>query len=361
MKRFLLNLTVFICAALFVVGLAACEGKHNWSTEWSSNDSNHWHDCTDENCKKRQDITPHDWQLEFADVPAACLDPGWGQYKCSVCGRTKEDVIPAAGHDWQVKDSDVQFQPTCITPGRGTMFCSRCGIEEKNRTIPATGVHPYDTKWTSDARGHYHVCTTKGCGAIDEIIPHVEGGERTIQEPSTSEINYNDRLIQTYCKTCEYILGETTRPSQNIPISFRPVIKDSNHEEVYIDSSNNVYLNIPKNYNSVKYEFSFTDGINVDGDPVEVIRPINDSNVAVGKFYDGVHFYEITDDGKEHELQWLYIKKPMYYEYRYLAVTRYNENGALTEEVKPLRKLLLRFEANGRVGGEVILTLHINA
>lgn len=60
------------------VGLTACNSgggnnkpAHHWSTEWSKDDVNHWHECTDDNCNFIYQIAPHD----FTNGDCVCGQP----------------------------------------------------------------------------------------------------------------------------------------------------------------------------------------------------------------------------------------------------------------------------------------------
>lgn len=48
---------------LAIVMLAACDKdeKHNFSEEWSNNETYHWHACTDKDCEKTEDKAEHSW------------------------------------------------------------------------------------------------------------------------------------------------------------------------------------------------------------------------------------------------------------------------------------------------------------
>ena len=60
------------------VGLTACNygngndgPAHHWATEWSKDDVNHWHECTDDNCDLIYQVAPHD----FTNGDCVCGQP----------------------------------------------------------------------------------------------------------------------------------------------------------------------------------------------------------------------------------------------------------------------------------------------
>ena len=56
---------------------------------------------------------------------ATCTTDGHTTVKCTICGYTKVDVIPALGHDEQV----VEVESTCKVAGSTTTTCSRCSYK----------------------------------------------------------------------------------------------------------------------------------------------------------------------------------------------------------------------------------------
>lgn len=48
---------------LTIALLTACDkgGNHNFSEEWSSNETHHWHACADKGCKETKDKAEHSW------------------------------------------------------------------------------------------------------------------------------------------------------------------------------------------------------------------------------------------------------------------------------------------------------------
>ena len=54
----------------------------------------------------------HDWQASDGTLPT-CTRPGSASYVCSKCQQTKSEVIPALGHNWQVKQTvTTQYDDT---------------------------------------------------------------------------------------------------------------------------------------------------------------------------------------------------------------------------------------------------------
>ena len=114
---------------------AAPGHTHTYGTEWKSDDTNHWKECTDTDCPNPADSvkdkaahTLSDWIIDTAATDTA---NGAKHKECTVCHKVLETA-----------------------------------------TIPATGsshTHAYGTEWKSDADNHWHECD---CGDKADIAAH---------------------------------------------------------------------------------------------------------------------------------------------------------------------------------------------
>ena len=91
-------------------------------------------------------VTPpcdHDWQASDGTLPT-CTRPGSASYVCSKCQHTKSEVIPALGHNWQVKQTvTTQYdeEGNLVQQGYTIFECSTCHEQYKSPdgTIPPGG------------------------------------------------------------------------------------------------------------------------------------------------------------------------------------------------------------------------------
>ena len=68
---------------------------HSYGTAWLSDDTNHWHECTE--CKTKTDVTAHTY-VWVIDKEATATEAGLKHEECTVCGHEKASVeIPATG------------------------------------------------------------------------------------------------------------------------------------------------------------------------------------------------------------------------------------------------------------------------
>ena len=106
-------------ALMFVLSLSvltACnKNKHEFSSEWKFDETNHWHECTTKKHTDTSEILPHEF--------------------------TWTEKTPAGVHTDKVEKG----------------ICE-CGYETE-RTISDTATHTYGAEWKKDATGHWHEST----------------------------------------------------------------------------------------------------------------------------------------------------------------------------------------------------------
>ena len=174
---------------------------HDQSSEWQSNDVQHWQVCScgavfyraDHNggtatctekavcavCGIAYGTAPgHD----FSDDWAHNADEHWNP--CSRCKAKKNE----APHVWD--NGKVTKQPTCTTEGEKTYTCTGCKAT-KTESINATG-HSWKSEWTSDAMQHWHDCANETCDVADNsgkdgYAEHI-GGTATCTEKAVCEV-----------------------------------------------------------------------------------------------------------------------------------------------------------------------------
>lgn len=119
---------------------------HQWATEWTSDDTHHWHECTAEGCtltagtanSEKGGYKEHDWTAANCTTAKAC----------SICGKTEGSAL---GHDWA--------DATCTAP----KTCKRTGC---TATDGSPLGHDWDTVWTIGDDQHWHKCNRTGCTVI---------------------------------------------------------------------------------------------------------------------------------------------------------------------------------------------------
>ena len=196
---------------------------HTYSTEWSTDNANHWHECTcgdkkdvaahvdannDHNCdvcgKKMSDHTGGTATCKekatcticgqkYGDLAAHNYKTTWSTdstnhwHECSVCG-DKKDV---AAHKDANKDHNCDvcgWKTSDHTGGTATCkekaTCTICG--QKYGELAA---HNYKTEWSKDKNKHWHECSV--CGNKKDEAAHTPGAAATETKPQVCTVcNY---------------------------------------------------------------------------------------------------------------------------------------------------------------------------
>ena len=136
------------CTAKAVCEMCGSEygglGDHDYKTEWSSDSTEHWHDC--KCCDSRSDTGSH------SDINK--------DHVCDVCGRTISDHVDAnndhvCDYCGRTVSDHTGGTATCIERA----VCGYCG-----QPYGSLKDHAYKSEWSADKSEHWHecaVCETK--------------------------------------------------------------------------------------------------------------------------------------------------------------------------------------------------------
>lgn len=134
----------------------------------------------------------HSWDAGTVTKAPTCVEAGTKTFSCGVCGASKTESVPPAGHtygSWQRRDDSshsrsctvcggeetgthrwddgqVTTPATCLAQGEKTYLCADCG-DAKKETLPVSD-HAY-AQWYVDEKNHSRTCGV--CGKA-ESGPH---------------------------------------------------------------------------------------------------------------------------------------------------------------------------------------------
>lgn len=196
------------------VDLVVC--KHNESSVWSVDASNHWHECSI--CKAKIGVTAHVYDKEivaegYKASDATCTS-GATYYKSCICGMKGTETFEFGDKnpdnhtgtlgDWQSDSSQHWKEYSCCsvrvntakhTPGpaateEAPQTCTECGYE----LAPKLGHKHVWGAWTSNGDGtHSRTCTKDSSHTETNSC---SGGKATCQSPATCSIcsqTYGDK------------------------------------------------------------------------------------------------------------------------------------------------------------------------
>ena len=202
--------------------------KHSYGTEWKSDNSNHWHECS---CGEKSETAAHTWDSGTVTVQPTTDKEGEKTFTCTVCGKTKTETLgklpPSHKHsygtEWKSDNSNhwhecscgeksgtaahtwdsgtVTVQPTTDKEGEKTFTCTVCGRTrtETLEKLPPSHTHNYGSEWKSDSTSHWHECS---CGDKSDSAAHTEDSGTVTKPPTKTE-----KGVRTYkCSVCGYVM-----------------------------------------------------------------------------------------------------------------------------------------------------------
>ena len=165
-----------------VISETVSEHQHIWSSEWTHDTEHHWHECTADGCTvtgnaNKDGYAEHTWDEGTVTTAATETKNGEKTFKCTLCGATKTEIIPALGH----RHSAVFVAgtaATCTQPGtKEHWHCEGCGQNFSDEgcqnvldsvTIPAEGHslnHVDRVEPTTEAYGNIEYWICSKCGS----------------------------------------------------------------------------------------------------------------------------------------------------------------------------------------------------
>ena len=145
-----------IISNLVFVG-AEFEHTHAAATEWSSDDTNHWHACTALGCPTgKVDVAAHTFGDWVENKAASCKEAGERQHTCSICGKVVKEEIAKVAHTYG-EAYDV-VPATCEAAGSQKKKCSVCD-EVLTEVLPKIA-HNYGDVVESYAAGEGYLATS---------------------------------------------------------------------------------------------------------------------------------------------------------------------------------------------------------
>ncbi len=164
---------------------------HTYNTKWSSDETNHWHSASCGHDLK-EGTAAHDWDNGVI-TSESCTEERTKTYTCNVCGRVREETVPAGKHNLVTVEAK---EPTCTDVGWDEYKkCSNCVYKEGYSEKPATG-HTYYEAWTKDDYEHWHAAKC-GHNVKSESAAHDIKSEVKTEPTATT-----DGLERKYCTVC---------------------------------------------------------------------------------------------------------------------------------------------------------------
>lgn len=188
------SILAFTLALMLVMPLSlpltACGNKHNFSSEWSTSATMHWHACTDKDCTETADSGNHTFGAWSEKSTAGVHTNKIEARNCTVCGY--EDTRPVEGtsyHAWAWKANDVYHWEETTCDGANPQTRNKeqhtweyvsynetshkkvatCSADKHARREEAPVPHRYDSVEDTTCNDCGYVRTLAGKGSIKAI------------------------------------------------------------------------------------------------------------------------------------------------------------------------------------------------
>lgn len=236
---------------------------HDWDTEWTTTETQHWHKCKRTGCEAKKDeadhtvgtaatctakavcatcnaeygekdANNHDLENHAAKAPT-CTEAGWDEYvtcKRTGCTYTTYQAKPALNHDYTVQDKDEN---------QHWNKCSRCNVvDETSKTNHSV------TTWETTDTGRVGKCS---CGAT--VITAVENVPvKDITLYTVESLNGKD-----YAHTATYEYAVTVNGTA------KEVAFTLNGDAATFDKATNTFTAVKAGEITVTASYTIADGV----------------------------------------------------------------------------------------------------
>lgn len=201
---------------------------HSTKTVTLAKTAHHWVNGVCTECGATHE---HDWQEQtsLAKSPT-CTEKGSKTYKCSKCGETKVEEIPATGHTWKIhqiaqnkSEWNTTTKPSCTTEGEEVRQCEVCQKTETKKLEKTAHV-------TEIVGAKESTCTTAGYSG-DEVCKHCHAVIKMGHKLALAQHQWSE--WKTTTKPSCTTEGEETRQCKNCQkTESRTLAKTAHNTEI---------------------------------------------------------------------------------------------------------------------------------
>lgn len=198
---------------------------HTFSTEWSADNSEHWHAATCKHDTLRIDVESHEYDEVLYNKDH---NP---YFVCKICGYvgTLEDT-----HTHNYVQESIVIAPTEEEEGLQVQKCTICGKEIEAPIAKLNHAHTFSQDWTSDNKQHWHAATCKHDTLREGVEDHVY-----------TDVYYDANNTAYFtCSVCGY-LGAVEEESGHVHIVSKDwKYDDTNHWHEGLCQHNDILFNL---------------------------------------------------------------------------------------------------------------------
>ncbi|MBQ2736879.1 MAG: hypothetical protein IJF26_05560 [Clostridia bacterium] len=115
----------FTCTVCAKTKTEAVKHTHTYKTEWSHNDTHHWHACEDATCTEASDKAEHTWNDGEITTEATAEADGVKTFTCTVCAKTKTEAVIFSGvskEEWDALANIDNYKNYTVTTTQIDIF-----------------------------------------------------------------------------------------------------------------------------------------------------------------------------------------------------------------------------------------------
>lgn len=183
MKKRLLVFLALVATFAVAIGISACGPKdahaHDWSTAWTYDETNHWHNCN--GCDQHTGTAAH----EYDDDNDA---------DCNVCGQVRHIHTYQWQYNneyhWQAKDchpDDEQKDKDLHDFSQG-LQCPVCGFD-------SSGIHQHTYEWRYDEARHWEESV---CTEVHDVVTREQGDHEFDPDTKLCKCGVSEAETQVY-------------------------------------------------------------------------------------------------------------------------------------------------------------------
>lgn len=165
---------------------------HDWDTEWTTTETQHWHKCKRTGCEAKKDEADH-----TVGTAATCT----AKAVCATCNAEYGEK-DANNHDLE---NHAAKAPTCTEAGWDEyVTCKRTGCTYTTYQAKPALNHDWDTEWTTSETQHWHKCKRTGCNAKNAESDHTVGTAATCTAKAvcvTCNVEYGEKNAENHTET----------------------------------------------------------------------------------------------------------------------------------------------------------------
>lgn len=165
---------------------------HDWDTEWTTTETQHWHKCKRTGCEAKKDEADH-----TVGTAATCT----AKAVCAACNAEYGEK-DANNHDLE---NHAAKAPTCTEAGWDEyVTCKRTGCTYTTYQAKPALNHDWDTEWTTSETQHWHKCKRTGCNAKNAESDHTVGTAATCTAKAvcvTCNVEYGEKNAENHTET----------------------------------------------------------------------------------------------------------------------------------------------------------------